>query len=476
MALTVGPVTPAVGLPPITIVLNKASLTPQSSNPTGTRLRTATPTPGPTLTPTPSGSTEKIDKEDELKLVQAAYDALLKYLYKEPNTAQLLKAGLAELGFVTGLAPPTLDFGQNAETNWNLFKDGYNKMVDEALAKGLKYPKHQLAYRLVNAIAETVGDEHTYFLDNIGYENRQHLLQGDNSSTGFGVLVSIDEDKAYVMRVVAGSPADKAGLKAGDQLVRYDDVVINSRNWQSLRKSQTDEPHTFIINRLGQTELLTFSITKQRYVIPTVEYRLINGHVGYVAIREFFTDVAEEINNALLDLQKQGANSWVLDVRNNPGGVSVDQVVGRFVPGGEIMGYTLDRNQRDPLKVSNEGVPAEYKGQPFNPILPLVLLINEGSASSSEFLALAVHDFHLGMVIGEKSAGALGHTAAYPLGDGSAISVTIDEYESKGGAKLNGSGVPPDLEIELSIADLVAGRDTQLTAGIEQLEKSLAKK
>ncbi len=186
--------------------------------------------------------------------------------------------------------------------------------------------------------------------------------------------------------------------------------------------------------------------------------------------------MAEETNKALVDLNKQGADSFIIDVRNNPGGVNVDQVTGRFVQGGEIMGYLIDRKGREPLKVSNEGVTGEFKDKPFMPLLPIILLVNENSASSSEFLALAVHDFNLGKVVGKKTAGALGHTAAYPLGDGTAISVTVDEYESKSGLKVNGVGVSPDLAIDRTIEDLVTGRDPQLKAGLEQLEKVLAKK
>lgn len=499
-ALTVGPITPAVALPPITVTVNEpavnpdvtstpsrvSNITPSSSTNTPAATASlvpatpskvvATATAGPTLTPTPSGTLEKVDKDSELKVVQSAYNAVVKNLFKRPDTAALLKAGLEELGKVTGLAPPEVEFGDNTDTNWNLFKDAFNKTLDKAIANGFKYPKNQLAHRLVNALAEAVKDEHTYFLDTSGYESRQRLLQGENSSIGFGIAITSQDDKVFVTRVVPGSPADKAGVHAGDQLVRYDDLILNDKNRQDIRAAKENESHTFIISRPDQSSPLTITITKKRYVIPTVEYRLINGHVGYVAIREFFTNVAEETNKALVDLRSQGADSWIIDVRDDPGGVAVDQVVGRFVQGGEIMGYNNNRKEREPLRVSNDGVTGEFKGKPFTPGLPMVILINENSASSSEILALAVRDFNLGTVVGVKTDGALGHTAAFALGDGTAISVTLDEYESKSGIKNNGIGVTPDLTVERTMADLVAGRDPQLKAGVEQLEKVLARK
>jgi len=493
VAQTVGAVTPALALPPITVSLDtptpaltstptlvntpSAVATPASSpQPNLTATKAATATSGPTLTPTPSGTAEKLDREAELKLVRAAYDALLKHLFREPDTATLLKAGLEELSSVTGVAPPEVTFAREAEANWNIFKDAYNKTLDLAQAQNFKYPKNQLGHRLVNAMAQAVNDEHTYFLDNSGYQSRQRLLQGDNSAVGFGVSVTVQDEKPYIIRVVPGSPADKSGLKAGDELARYDDTPINGKNWQVVREAKEDETHNFTVARPGQANPLTFAIAKKRYVIPTVEYQLINGHVGYIAIREFFTNVADKTNIAMVELKAQGADSWIIDVRNNPGGVAVDQVVGRFVAGGEVMGYNLDRKGREPLKVSNAGVSGGYQGKPLTPLLPIVILINGGSASSSEILALAVRDFGLGTVIGEKTAGALGHTAAYSLGDGTAISITVDEYESKSGAKQNGTGVLPDIEVGRSIEDLVVGRDLQLKTGIEQLEKVLARK
>jgi carboxyl-terminal processing protease len=490
-------VTPAVQLPPITVTVNQPSPTTEvTSTPnvvsnitpapsaaviqnTATPTKAAptlTPTSGPTQTPTPSGTLTTIDKEAELKVVKNAYDAIVKNLFKQPDTATYLKAGLQELGQTTGITPPEVQFGDDTNNNWNLFKDAFNQTVGKAVANGFKYPKSQLADRIVNAMADAVNDEHTYFLDASGYDARQRLLQGENFSVGFGILIISQNDKIYVTRVVPNSPADKAGMKAGDQLVKYDDIELNDKTRNVIRQAKENESHSFVISRPGQADPLTIQVTKQRYSLPTVEYRMINGHIGYIAIREFFTNVAEETNKAMVALKNQGADSWIIDVRDNPGGVDVEQTVGRFVQGGEVMGYNINRKSREPLKITNDGVTGEFKGKPFTPLLPLVILINEGSASSSEILALAVRDFQLGPVIGVKSAGALGHTAAFALGDGTAISVTLDEYESKSGIRDNGIGVTPDIIVERSINDLVTGRDPQLQSGIEQLEKTLAHK
>ena len=178
------------------------------------------PSPAPTPTPTLEGTLQPIDRAAELKTLRAAYDAINKNLFKEPDTAALLKASLKELSGITGVIAPNVIFEKDVETNWNIFTESFNRMLDGA--KDFKYPKNQLAHRLTNVMALTVGDEHTYFLNAEAYQGRENLINGDNSSIGFGMVVTPQEDKAYIVRVVAGAPADQAGVKNGrpDRAVR----------------------------------------------------------------------------------------------------------------------------------------------------------------------------------------------------------------------------------------------------------------
>lgn len=504
---TVNPsITAAIQLPPVTITVGSGATTPggsTSADATSTPVVAATPTtangsptatPQPTLTPVPptatsaptitatpavtatpvvSGTFEALDQDAELKTIKSAYDAINKHLFKQPDTAAILTAALKELASLTGQTVPEATFGSDADGNWNVFSVQFGKVL--SADSGFKYPKNQLARRVVNVMADAVGDEHTYFMDPASYQSRQNLLSGNNSSVGFGIVVTTENGNAYIVRVVSGSPADKAGIKDGDQIVAYDGTPITDKTWSIIKNAAENEAHTFVLARSGSSNI-TVKVTKGAYTLPTVEYRLINGHIGYIGIRDFFLNVADETDKAMQALRQQGADSWILDVRENPGGINVEQETGRFVAGGEIMGYNTNRTSRDPMKVNNDLQNSPNKGKPFSPLLPLVLLQDDVSASSSEMLALAVRDFKLGPLIGVKTAGALGHTAAYPLGDGSAISVTVDEYESKSGEKVNGVGVTPDMTVDRTIEDIVAGRDPQLAAGVDYLEKLVAKK
>jgi len=466
---TANTITPAVTT---TIAPTNTVATP-TPVPTSIPQPTTSPLPSPLATPTPSGVAEVVDKDFELGLIKKSYDAINEHLYLEPDNVTILTAAIKELDSISGLTIETLDFSGTADQNWGKFSQVYNQTLDKLIADGWKYPKGDLGHRLSSVIAEAVGDGHTYFMNKDATTSRQNLLTGKNTSIGFGVITTSQDNKAYIIRVVGNGPADKAGIKAGDQLVAYDGKPLDAENWKIIRDAKENETHTFTISRSNQGQPLVIKVTKQRYNVPTVEYRLINGQIGYIAIRDFFTNVSSEVDRAMRELYAKGATAWVFDVRGNPGGVDFDQVAGRFLEGGQIMGYDSNRKDRSDVKISNEGVNGPNRGKPFTPQLPMAILIDENSASASEIVALVFRDFKLGPIIGQKSSGALGYSQSYPLGDGTSISITVREYESKGGQKVNRIGITPDVSVETTVSDLVAGRDPQLAAAVEQVEKSI---
>jgi carboxyl-terminal processing protease len=430
----------------------------------------------PLATPTPSGKADKIDKEAELKAIKAAYDAINKHLYKEPDNAAILTASLKEISTITGVSTAIKPFVGNPEGDWAIFEETYNQILDTAIGKGFEYPKGDLTSRVARKMADAVGDEHTYFMDRSSYGDRQKQSRGDNSNVGFGIFVNNLNNKAFIVRVIPGSGAEEGGLKPGDEIVKYNDTGITYQNWSIVRSAKENETATFTVIRKGSAQPVEIKATKRKYTIPTVEYKMLDNNIGYIRINQFFLNVAGETDKAMRDLFDKGAKAWIIDVRDNPGGWHVERVTGRFVEGGEVMGWNYDRNGKREQKVSNAGVTGDRNNQPFKPVLPVAILVNQGSASSSEMLALAIKDFGIGTIIGEKTAGALGHTSAYPLGDGTAIGVTLDEYESRGGTKANGVGVQPDIEVKRTSDDYVNGRDPQLDAAIKQVEKDLAQK
>lgn len=435
-----------------------------------------TETPEPSPTPTLEGTPAKVDTTYELKLIKTAYDAINEHLFRVPDTGKLLTACLSEVASITNQNAPTdISFGNNPNENWTKFTTAFNNIVDNATkTNNFTYPKGQLAHRVVTAMADAVNDEHTYFLSADELNQRNDLLSGDNTSVGFGIVITIANNVLYIVRPVPNSPADKAGLKPGDEIIGFDGDTNPNQIKTTVLDASANLTHTFTIKRPNVEQPLTFKIVKGQYTLPTVEYRLINKNIGYIAIRDFFTNVAEETDKAMRDLYSQGAREWIIDVRDDPGGVDAEEVVGRFVKGDQIMGYTKNRKDQQPDKVSNDGVDGPDKGQPFSPVLPMTVLVNEDSASSSEIFALAMRDFNVGELIGETTAGALGHTEAFALGDGTAISVTVDEYLSAKKEELNGVGVTPDIIVPLSIDDLASGSDPQLVAAVSYLDKTPA--
>jgi predicted small secreted protein len=283
----------ASALPSIQIDTNSTS-TPVKAATTATPLPSPTPAPTPKPTPTLSGPLEPVDKAYELDMVKKAYDSINNHLFKEPDNSRILAASLVELGNISGIKVKIPEFSGTKEEQWQTFSDTFNLTLEGLKLFNWQYPKGELAHRMITEMAEAVGDGHTYFMNKSAAQNRQNLFSGNNSQVGFGIVPVFYNDNVYLSRVILSAPAGKAGLQAGDQLVAYDDQPLNSKNWQIVREAKENESHKFTIKRLGEPKLLEINVVKGRYNMPVVEYRMINGNIGYIAIRDFFKNVTGE--------------------------------------------------------------------------------------------------------------------------------------------------------------------------------------
>lgn len=435
-----------------------------SAQPTATTAPTDTPTPGPTTrsrpTPRPAiqlaenGTPAAIAADVELKVIKAAYDALVKHYYMEPDTSKIAQKALEQSAASLGVTPPTNLNWLDATPNWVLFEAEFRKLVAAGNTNGKLLPPRVLAHTVVIAMAQTVGDLHTYYLDELRTDAWDRTSRGDNSNLGFGVTFTSLQNAYYVLRIVSGSPAQQAGFKVGDKLKTFDGKELNQSNFVQLSRVQEGRVYEFVFERAGTP--LTLKVEAKRYRVPTAEWKLLdNNKIGYILLNAFHTDVEKKLDEAIADLRKQGAESLIIDLRTNGGGYNFDKVAGRFIKNGEPLGRFINRGKPEPLRATSEN---KY----LDPPMPLVLLIDKGSASASEVFSLAVQDYKVGTLIGSKTAGAIGTVRAWPLSDGTSLAVTASIYENFKGQRLNGVGVTPDIIVARTPADILAGRDPQL--------------
>ncbi len=445
---------------PTTTPAPTATDTPAPTN-TAPPRATATPRPTVNLTPAP------IKGADELKVIKAGYDAINDNYFTQPDTAAMAQKALEEAAAALGLPAPGPQTWEDAKGNWRLLEERLNAMLPKSKAL---LPSGDFAHRVVVAMANAVGDLHTYFLDVERSDSVNRMGRGDNSTVGFGVSYVQYQGSLYVQRLITDGPAEAAGVKVGDRLVQLDGTDVTTTNLSRvLRVAKEGNSYRFVLERPGQSQPVTLDIEYKRYKILTAEWKIIDNHIGFITLNAFHLDVQTKLDEAIDAVKKQGADSLIIDLRFNGGGYNFERVAGRFVKDGEVLGKFINRKSAGPLKARSDGKFVE-------PALPLVVLIDRGSASASEVFSLAVRDYNVGTLIGNNSAGAIGTVRYWPLGDGTLLGVTASVYETVKGEKLNGVGVTPDIVVQRSTPDILAGRDPQLDAAIKNLSEKLKAK
>lgn len=462
------PVVPPTAAP--TLTPSPATATPVAPTATALPGSTAAPTAttGPPATatvapgPVTNGTPARIDPTAELKVIKAAYDAINQHLYTQPDTANLAQKGLIEAAVALQVNMPATAPAWNGDAahNWQLFEQTFNNMV---AVSTVELAPGDVAHRVANAFAQAVGDLHTYFLDQARTDTITRMSRGDNSTVGFGLYFVSYQNNYYVTRMVTGSPAQVAGVQVGDQLVQFDGAPVTATNFSKLSSATEGHTYDFVFKPFNGGSNVTRQIVFKRYTVPTVEWKMLDNHIAFIMINAFHLDVQTRLDAAIADAKSRGADSLIIDLRYNGGGYNFDHVAGRFVANGIVMGTFTNRGGTSTVRARSDG-------KQVSPSLPLVVLIDRGSASASEVFSLTIRDFGAGTLVGGKSIGAIGTVAYWPLGDGTSLGVTNSVYETVKGEQLNGVGITPDVVVARSTEDILNGRDPQLDAALKQLE------
>ncbi len=245
-----------------------------------------------------------------------------------------------------------------------------------------------------------------------------------------------------VVSPIEDTPADKAGVKAGDAILKIDGVSTDGLELMDAVHKMRGEPGTKVtitVWREGMAAPKDLSITRAVIKIRSVKSNLLDGRVGYIRLSTFMGKSAEDFGAALDQLESQGAQSLVIDLRNNPGGLlnAAADIAGHFVPKGKVIVSTASRYKDRDMEFDSDGGDLWTK--------PTVVLINGGSASASEILAGCLQDYGLAVVVGTKSFGKGSVQTILPLSDGAGLRLTTAKYLTPKGHSLHGVGVTPDV-------------------------------
>jgi len=323
----------------------------------------------------------------------------------------------------------------------------------------------------INGLLESNGDKYATYFDPDNYAMFNE--QTDGEFYGIGVTISEKDDTVYLVSIIEGTPAEEAGLKADDVIVKVDGETMDPWTSESVVKAVRGPAGTKVKLTVARpsenNKEYTYSIERAKIDIPNVMTKLMGDdkNVGYIAMGSFNAKSQEEIEGAIQDLEKQGAETFILDLRNNPGGLlqeSVD-VASLFVDDGVIV-RVEERDEPEKAMRANKLI-STYD-------VPLVLLVNENSASASEVLGGALQDYDRATLVGTKTFGKGSVQSIEELSFGGAVKFTTAHYLTPKSRVIDGVGLTPDVVVEMKF-ELMAKPETdvQLQRAITEALKKL---
>jgi carboxyl-terminal processing protease len=319
-------------------------------------------------------------------------------------------------------------------------------------------------------------DPYSEFLPPKKFEDMKSETEGEFG--GVGLVVSMRDKQLTVVSPMEGTPAERAGVKAGDVIVKIDDVNVQELSFSDAVEKMRGKPGSKVvlsIMRAEEEKLLTIPVKRAIIEIENVKDALIlEEGIGYVRIVDFGKRTRKMLHEAMGELETKGVKALILDLRNNPGGLleSAVEVSNMLVRKGSLIVYTKDRTGEEQLRFVSNGV----RYREFD---PLVILVNKGSASGSEIVAGAVKDTEQGVIIGEKTFGKASVQTVIPLRDQSALRLTTAEYYTPSGISIHQKGIEPDYVVEYKnerLKELMENIDQPLTERDEYLYKGEKRK
>jgi carboxyl-terminal processing protease len=338
---------------------------------------------------------------------------------------------------------------------------------------GKKPDGDQLTYFAIRGMLAALGDRYTRFMDPEEYKTMMQENRGDFQ--GIGAELDSKAGRIFIKRPLKNSPALRAGVKAGDVILKIDEEPVQGMEIEQVVKLIRGERGTKVkltVEREGSAKPVVFEIVRDIIPFTIVEYKMADdsGKIGYIALKQFNEKADKQFDEALSDLESQGMQALVLDLRGNPGGlldIAVD-IASRFIKGGNVVIIKNKGGRTDALAVE----PWMHKHK----MRPLAVLINGMSASASEILAGAIQDHKAGTIVGTNSFGKGLVQTIMALDGGSAVAITTAKYLTPGGRDVNKTKICPDIVIEPSETDLKDENDVQLKKAIEVLKEKIGTK
>ncbi|MBC7237364.1 MAG: S41 family peptidase [Chloroflexi bacterium] len=349
---------------------------------------------------------------------------------------------------------------QKVELLWNIWD-----ILEREYIEPEAIQRDKMIYGAAAGMVNSLNDPHTVFVEPLHAKILSEDMQG--SFEGIGASVNMIDGQLTIVRPLPNSPALAAGLRAGDVILEVDGKSVEGLSLLeavALIRGPEGSVVRLLIRREGLPTPFVVPVTRARVESPIIDSRLIEGNIAYLKLTEFNAVSDRKVHEALAGLLAQNPQGLILDLRGNPGGYlqkAVD-VASEFLPQNALVLTEKERGRPiQEYRVHRSGLATD---------IPLVVLVNGGSASASEIVAGAIKDNGRGLLIGQRTYGKGSVQSTHQFPDDSSLRVTIARWYRPNGDNLDGEGIEPDIAVEMTPEDMQADRDPQLDRAVQYLQ------
>ncbi len=357
----------------------------------------------------------------------------------------------------------------SSNTSIDKYINKIKKTIDDYYLWNNDINEEDLKNSAIKGYVAGLGDEYTEYIPASKMKDYTENITGSFVGVGIYMVADEESDRVLVYYPIPGSPAEKAGIKSGDLIISVDDVEYTAKDFDriaSFIKGKAGTKVKLIIEREGQR--IPYELIREKITTNPITAKMLEGNIGYLKVPSFDEDTAKSFKEKVQELQNQGAQKLIIDLRNNGGGI-VDEAV-------DIADMLLEKGKTIISTVNNKDKKTvTYSKNDPTITMPVIVLVNENSASASEILACSLQDNERAKLVGTKTYGKGIIQTLLSLTDGSGLKITTEQYYTPKETSIHKEGIKPDEEVKLpdtvkSIYSLEESEDTQLKKAIEMLK------